>query len=486
MSDIRTRIPPSPTGPPHVGTAYVALFSIAFARKHGGKVVLRIEDTDQGRSRPEHETAIMEGLRWLGLDWDEGPDVGGPCGPYRQSERGEIYKKHVETLLSSGHAYPCFCTAERLDKMRRDQKERGENLGYDGLCREVPPEEASGRRERGEPHVIRLKMPREGTTTVPDLLRSANPPSFQNETMDDQVLLKSDGMPTYHLANVVDDHLMGISHVIRAEEWISSTPKHIVLYEAFGWEAPVFCHLPLLRNQDKSKISKRRNPTSLEFYRRAGFLPEALLNFLALMGWTMPDGSEIFSFDQFCDAFELDQVTLGGPVFNMEKLRWLNGKYIREVLSPEELLERIASMDCLRPEYLERLVPMARERMDTLSEFFRVAHPFLVDKVEPDPADLIPEKGNKTDTLKALKASLKLLASSEPWTRERLEADLRAQAETMGCKIGDLFMPIRVSVSGGTQSPPLFEMMEALGRDLCLQRLREASDLLNAWRPPAP
>jgi len=484
MSTVRTRIPPSPTGPPHVGTAYVALFSIAFARKHGGKVVLRIEDTDQRRSRPEHERAIMEGLRWLGLTWDEGPDMGGPNGPYRQSERGEIYREHVETLISSGHAYPCFCTAERLEKMRQEQKKQGQNFGYDGLCRQLTPEEAQTRRKSGESHVVRLKMPRQGMTVVPDLLRSTNPPSFQNETMDDQVLLKSDGMPTYHLANVVDDHLMGISHVIRAEEWISSTPKHLVLYEAFGWKIPVFCHLPLLRNQDKSKISKRRNPTSLEFYRRAGFLPEALLNFLALMGWTMPDGSEVFSFDQFCEVFELDQVTLGGPVFNMDKLRWLNGKYIREVLSPEELLKRVSGMDCLQSEYLERLLPMARERMETLSEFFQVAHPFLVDRVHPELSDLIPKKGNKKDTLKALKATLKLLASTDPWTREKLETELRAQAESMQCKTGDLFMPIRVSVSGSRQSPPLFEMMEALGRDLCLQRLREAMDRLHAWRPP--
>jgi len=464
----------------------VALFSVAFARKHGGKVILRIEDTDQQRSRPEHELAIMDGLHWLGLNWDEGPDVGGPFGPYRQSERSLIYREHVDRLLSSGHAYPCFCTPERLADMREIQKARGEDIGYDGHCREIPMEAGLNRIRSGEPHVVRLRMPREGTTIVPDLLRSQDPPVFRNETMDDQVLLKSDGLPTYHLANVVDDHLMEISHVIRAEEWISSTPKHLRLYSAFGWTPPVFCHLPLLRNQDKSKISKRRNPTSLEFYRRAGFLPEALLNFLALMGWNMPDGSEIFSLDRFMEVFELDKVSLGGPVFNMDKLRWLNGKYIREVLSQEQLLERLLEMHCLKKDYIELLVPMARERMDTLAGFFQVVQPFLVDKVSLDPANLIPKKGNKPETLKALKAALQLLVSVEPWTRGTLEEECRSLAESMRCRTGDLFMPIRVSVSGSNQSPPLFEMMEVLGRDLCLQRLREALEALQSWRPPQP
>ena len=279
---------------PHVGTAYVALFNYAWARKNGGQFILRIEDTDRERSNRASERMIFEALHWLGLAWDEGPDVGGPCGPYRQSERFEIYREHAERLVAAGSAYPCFCTKERLDALREAQRKAkvAHALGYDGHCRAIPPEEGRRRREAGEPHVIRLAMPREGETVVADLLRGEL--RFDNTLIDDQVLIKSDGYPTYHLANVVDDHLMGITHVIRAEEWISSLPKHAVLYRAFGWEPPVFCHLPLLRNTDKSKISKRKNPVSLNYYRRAGYLPEALLNFLALQGWAIAEDREEF------------------------------------------------------------------------------------------------------------------------------------------------------------------------------------------------
>jgi glutamyl-tRNA synthetase len=327
-STVCTRIAPSPTGDPHVGTAYVALFNYALAKKHGGRFVLRIEDTDRQRSNVESEEMIYEALRWLGLEWDEGPDKGGPQGPYRQSERSEIYREHVEQLVASGDAYPCFCTRERLEELRAHQKAEKLQFGYDGLCRSIPPEEAAARRAAGEEHVIRLAMPDRGDVTITDELRG--PITFDWGQIDDQVLLKSDGFPTYHLANVVDDHLMGITHIIRAEEWISSLPKHVRLYEAFGWAPPVFCHLPLLRNADKSKISKRKNPVSLNHYRRAGYLPEAVLNYLALMGWTMPDERELFGLDEFVEAFTLDRISLGGPVFDVEKLTWLNGKVIRE------------------------------------------------------------------------------------------------------------------------------------------------------------
>ncbi|MEJ2189476.1 MAG: glutamate--tRNA ligase, partial [Acidobacteriota bacterium] len=324
---VRTRIAPSPTGDPHVGTAYVALFNLAFARQHGGQFILRIEDTDRVRSDAASEAMIFDALRWLGLEWDEGPDVGGPHGPYRQSERAEIYREHAERLVASGDAYPCFCTKERLDALRAEQREKKLAFGYDGHCRSIPPEEAERRRKAGEAHVIRLAMPREGESVVRDLLRGVI--RFPNEQIDDQVLLKSDGFPTYHLANVVDDHLMEVSHVIRAEEWISSLPKHVRLYGAFGWDEPVFCHLPLLRNADRSKISKRKNPVSLNYYRRAGYLPEAMLNYLALMGWTLPDEREEFTLEEFIDAFDLGRVSLGGPVFDLDKLTWLNGRWIR-------------------------------------------------------------------------------------------------------------------------------------------------------------
>src|SRR5881628_453695 len=270
---VRTRIAPSPTGDPHVGTAYVALFNYAWARRNGGRFVLRIEDTDRQRSHPASERMIFEALRWLGLTWDEGPDVGGAHGPYRQSERTEFYRRHAEELLRRGGAYLCFCTPERLEALRAEQREKKLPSGYDGRCRSLPPEEARRRRAAGEAHVVRLAMPSEDSMVVADLLRGDI--RFERPQMDDQVLLKSDGFPTYHLANVVDDHLMGITHVIRAEEWLSSLPKHVQLYRAFEWEMPVFCHLPLLRNADRSKISKRRNPVSLNHYRRAGYLPEA-------------------------------------------------------------------------------------------------------------------------------------------------------------------------------------------------------------------
>ena len=288
---VRTRIAPSPTGDPHVGTAYVALFNMAFAHSQGGQFLLRIEDTDQARSTPESEKAILDALHWLGLDWDEGPDNGGSKGPYRQSERSDIYREHANKLLDSGHAFRCFCTAERLDELRVTQMENKQQLGYDGHCMHLSEEEVAARVAKGESHVVRMQVPREGQCTFNDMLRGEI--SIDWAQIDLQILLKADGMPTYHLANVVDDHLMEISHVIRGEEWINSAPKHILLYQYFGWDAPVFCHLPLLRNVDKSKLSKRKNPTSILYYQRMGYLPEALLNYLGRMGWSMPTWTEI-------------------------------------------------------------------------------------------------------------------------------------------------------------------------------------------------
>jgi glutamyl-tRNA synthetase len=336
---VRTRIAPSPTGDPHVGTAYVALFNYALARKHGGQFILRIEDTDRQRSHPASEQMIFEALNWLGLKWDEGPDIGGPHGPYRQSERSAIYREHAAKLVDQGAAYPCFCTAERLEALRAEQKaHKAAIMGYDRHCRRIEPAEARRRSAAGEAHVIRLAMPEDDAMVVSDLLRGEV--RFERPQMDDQVLLKSDGFPTYHLANVVDDHLMEISHVIRAEEWLSSLPKHVQLYRSFGWEAPIFCHLPLLRNADRSKISKRKNPVSLNHYRRAGFLPEALLNFLALMGFAMSDEREEFTLDELVAEFALERIALGGPVFDTEKLAWLNGKYLRR-MAADQLIARL-------------------------------------------------------------------------------------------------------------------------------------------------
>ena len=328
----RVRIAPSPTGDPHVGTAYIGLFNYAFARKHGGKFILRIEDTDQERSTRASETSILAALRWLGLDWDEGPDVGGEFGPYRQSERLEIYAKEVETLLAKGRAYRCFCTRERLDALRVEQRASKGRLGYDGHCRHLPADEVARRLDEGEASVVRLRVPDEGETSFVDELRGTV--RFQNTEIDDQVILKSDGFPTYHLANVVDDHHMGITHVIRGEEWITSTPKHVQLYEAFGWEAPQWVHLGLLRNQDKSKLSKRKNPVSIFYYRDLGYLPSTFLNFLGTLGFSMGGDVERFTLDEMIEAFDWSRVSAGGPVFDPVKLSAFSGEDISPVPAP--------------------------------------------------------------------------------------------------------------------------------------------------------
>ena len=478
---IRTRIAPSPTGDPHVGTAYVALFNRALARKHGGQFILRIEDTDRQRSHPASERMIFEALRWLGLDWDEGPDVGGPFGPYRQSERSAIYREHSELLVERGAAYPCFCTAERLAALREEQKRaKAAVMGYDGLCRRLDPAEAARRRAAGEAHVVRLAMPEADSMTVADLLRGEV--RFERPQMDDQVLLKSDGFPTYHLANVVDDHLMQVSHVVRAEEWLSSLPKHVQLYRAFGWQAPVFCHLPLLRNADKSKISKRKNPVSLNHYRRAGFFPEALLNFLALMGFSMPGGREEFTLDEFTREFELEKITLGGPVFDLEKLTWLNGRYLR-ALTPDDLIGRLQG-HLLSPEYLSAVLALVRERIDTLEGFFDYAAFFFAGEIAYDAAALqalVPKGRAPGEVAKALEVLVENRVDTQlEWSAASIEEGLKAFAEGSGWAPKDVFMAVRVAVTGRTATPPLFETMAVLGKELCRRRLRRAAAALKA------
>ncbi|MBD3277230.1 MAG: glutamate--tRNA ligase, partial [Candidatus Aegiribacteria sp.] len=311
-SEVRTRLAPSPTGDPHVGTAYQALFGYVWAKKNNGSFVLRIEDTDRERSSEESEEAIIDSLRWLGLEWDEGPDIGGPYGPYRQSQRLEIYHEHINSLVAQGKAYPCFCSRERLAEVRKERQKSGAARGYDRKCREIPPDEARKRVEAGEPFTVRMKVPLEGDCVFEDLLRGEIRKDWAS--IDDQVIMKVDGFPTYHLAVVVDDHLMKISHIIRGEEWINSVPKHVLLYEFFQWEPPVFCHLPLLRNKDKSKLSKRKNPVSIDWYRNSGILPEALLNFVGMMGWHISEDREKFSLQEMIDNFKLQDISLGGPV----------------------------------------------------------------------------------------------------------------------------------------------------------------------------
>lgn len=472
---IRVRIGPSPTGEPHVGTAYIALFNRAFATQHGGSFVLRIEDTDQTRSRPEWEHDIMKALRWLGLGWDEGPDVGGPVGPYRQSERRAIYAEHVERLLETGHAYRCYATKDELDALRRAQIARKETPRYDRRHRDLSPAEEARFRAEGRPAVVRMKMPLDGTTTFHDQLRGAT--VFDNAQIDDQVLMKSDGLPTYHLANVVDDHLMGITHVIRAEEWISSTPKHVVLYAMFGWQPPKFVHMPLLRNKDTSKISKRKNPVSILDYQQRGFLPEALVNFLAQQGFTMPDGREVFTFEEFAQALDLDRITLGGPVFDLEKLTWLNGKHLRERTSDDAwitlLREQVFSEELLR-----KLVPLYRERIDVAEDFIPKADYFFRGEVPLDLELLRPKKRTLQELKQALEAYAERIDQQVAFTAEHLEALSRAFVDEAGWKPRDFFMPLRVAVTGRKASPPLFDVMSVLGRARVRRRLKAANDLL--------
>ncbi|MEM6860635.1 MAG: glutamate--tRNA ligase [Myxococcota bacterium] len=474
---VRVRIGPSPTGEPHVGTAYIALFNLAFARQQGGQFVLRLEDTDQERSRAEWERQILEGLGWLGLTWDEGPDVGGPYGPYRQSERLDIYRAHVDQLLATGHAYRCFATKEELETLRAEQKAAGRSLGYDRRSRDLSETTIQAELAAGKPYVVRMKAPLEGKVLVEDRLRG--PVEFDAAQVDDQILLKSDGYPTYHLANVVDDHLMEISHVIRAEEWISSTPKHVLLYQAFGWKPPIFIHMPLLRNADKSKISKRKNPVSLLDYRQRGFHPRAVVNFLAQLGFTMPDQRELFDFDEFVLALDWDRVILGGPTFDLDKFSWLNGKWFRERMSSEELT------DFLRDELFSRdriaaLVPMMKERIDVGEQFIPGTDYFFRGEVELPIELLRPKRHGLAELAKVLETALEAFEHHTPFEAGSLEALGRQVAEEAGWKAGELFMPLRVALTGRKASPPLFNVMVVLGRALMRRRLRSAIDLAKA------
>ncbi|MGH7162960.1 MAG: glutamate--tRNA ligase [Planctomycetota bacterium] len=472
------RVAPSPTGDPHVGTAYVSLFNMALRRKRGGRFVLRIDDTDRERYRADSEAAIVRELAWLGLEWDEGPDVGGPHAPYRQSERTHLYRQASEELLRKGAAYRCDCTPERLDHVRERQKERKEQPRYDGHCRDRAV-------KADVPHVARLKVPREGETTFKDRLR--DPITIANRTIDDQVLLKSDGFPTYHLATVVDDHVMGVTHVLRAEEWINSTPKHVLLYRAFGWPLPEYYHLPLLRNPDKSKISKRKNPTSITWYRENGFLPEAILNFLALMGFSLGDDREEFSLEQFVAAFDPDAIKTSAPVFDLAKLEWLNGVYVRK-MTPADLAARLGAVSAhaagADPALVGRVLPLVQERMKRLTEFDELAGFFFADDVKPPHDELIPAQRTDTNTAAVLRLARQVIARSRALEPKSLEEELRALAREVDWKPKELFMSLRVAVTGRTVTPPLIESMCVLGRPECIERIDAAIDVLGSPENP--
>jgi glutamyl-tRNA synthetase len=486
---IRVRIAPSPTGDPHVGTAYIGLINFIYARQRGGQFILRIEDTDRARFVATSEQMIFDALKWVGLTWDEGPDVGGPFGPYRQSERTQIYRDHAEILLENGTAYRCFCTPEELEASRKQQMAAKLPPRYAGTCRNLSPAVVETNLAESKEYVVRMKVPLEGSTTFRDELRGDI--TFEHTNVDDQVLMKSDGFPTYHLANVVDDHLMLITDVIRAEEWISSTPKHVLLYQAFGWPAPRFWHMPLLRNLDKSKISKRKNPVSLVFYRQAGYLPEAVINFLGLMGGGMSDAgnpetaavgaapsgmpseADIFSLEDMLARFRVDKIRLGGPVFDLTKLKWLNGEYLRRI-TPEDFYSRLRST-ILSDDYLKHIAVLIQARIETLGQFGDLTHFFFAEDVLPTEAVFLPKKRTLEETLAFAAEQLTVLEATE-WSVAALEPALKALGEAHTWSVKENFMLLRAIITGSTMSPPLLESLIVFGKPRTLDRMRRFLD----------
>jgi glutamyl-tRNA synthetase len=473
---VRTRIAPSPTGDPHVGTAYIALFNMCFARAHGGQFLLRIEDTDQVRSTPESEQAILDSLRWLGLEWDEGPDVGGEHGAYRQSERMELYGKYARQLVDEGKAFVCYRTTQELNDLREARRAAGTSTALKPSDLQLRAEEVAKRRDAGDAYVIRMMVPEEeGACAVDDMLRGTI--ELDWSMVDAQILLKSDGMPTYHLANVVDDHLMGITHVLRGEEWINSAPKHKLLYEYFGWDMPQLCHLPLLRNPDKSKLSKRKNPTSILYYQRMGFLPEALLNYLGRMGWSMPDEREKFSLQDMMSQFDVQRVSLGGPIFDVEKLSWLNGMWIREDLDERQLANRLVEW-AYNESSLMKVLPHAQKRMETLSDFAPLAS-FLVSGTLPiTEASFAGLKGKSDNIVKGMQFALWRLEAQRHWTRDNIWDDLKAIADALGVKVKDFLAPLFVAIAGSSASFSVVDSMELLGPDMSRARIRHAIEVM--------
>ena len=480
MQEKRTRIAPSPTGIAHIGTAWQALFNLALARQSGGQFVIRIEDTDRKRFVPEAEALIYEGLAWLGIPYDEGGVKGGPFEPYHQSDRLDIYQEYAQKLIDNGWAYYCFATPEELEQMRKDQIARGELPRYDGRWRDADPAEVKKRLDNGDKHVIRLKVPKGRVIGWHDLIRGDV--EFQSDLIDDQILMKSDGFPTYHLAVVIDDHLMQITHVLRGEEWISSTPKHLLLYEAFGWEPPEFAHMPLIRNTDKSKISKRKNDVSILSYREKGYLPEAVINFIALLGWSHPEGKEVFSLEEFLQVASLNRVQKTGPIFDVERLNWYNGYYIRKMVEEKGLAElgrklmAYGFVDFDFPmDVLEEVLALVYERMVTLADFAELTD-FFWHEVEVDPKLLL----KKADaTLVKMQLSLtKAFLETIAWKTENIEQAIRGLCEQKEYKKSQYFMMLRVAITGKTATPPLFETMAVIGHDEVLARINKAIKLV--------
>jgi glutamyl-tRNA synthetase len=478
---VRVRYAPSPTGFPHVGNIRTALFNWLFARHHGGSFIVRIEDTDVTRRVKGAVKAILDGLRWLGLDWDEGPEVGGKYGPYVQSERLELYKEAAERLVSQGDAYYCFCSPERLAEMRAEQVRRKQPPGYDRRCRDLTQKERAQKEAEGITPVVRFKTPLDRQTKFHDLIRGEV--VFDNTTIDDFVLLKSDGYPTYHLANVVDDHLMEISHVLRAEEWLSSTPRHLLLYRALGFAPPQFAHLPMILGTDRSKLSKRHGAVSITEYREQGYLPEAMVNFLALLGWSLDDRTEILSRQQLIYNFSLERISRTAAIFNRDKLNWMNGVYIRNLTADEffEAVQPYLMMDIAAGEalissekYVRDILPLVQERARTLAEVTELTQFFFIDELDYETGLLIGEKMSHESAVEALKVVQQRLSQLTAFDAESLEGVLRPLAAELELKTGQLFGMLRVAVTGRTAAPPLFQTMAVLGKERCLRRIETA------------
>jgi len=487
---VRVRYAPSPTGLQHVGSVRTALFNYLFARSRGGAFVLRIEDTDRGRLRADAMQDVYDTFRWLGVSWDEGPDKGGPYGPYVQSERSAIYRQKTDELLAKGEAYKCFCSPERLEKLREEQAARkAERTGYDRHCRGLAAAQVAELRAQGRPFVVRLKVPTEGTTTCHDqLLGDITVPN--EDISPDPVLLKSDGYPTYHLANVVDDHHMGITHVMRAQEWIPSAPLHIIMYEAFGWQAPQLCHLPMVMGSDGHKLSKRHGATSVDEFRKKGYLKEALLNYIAMLGCSYEDGRDLYSLEDLARLFKIEHINKAPAVFDYVKLEWFNGQYIRtyDDTGLAGLIEPVLSEAKLigtPPSAAERAIvlaaaPLVRERLKFTTDAAESLSFLFTEPAVPPVTEMLPKKLDAATTAGVLEAARGLLVQVGVADHDTIEAAFRQKAEEMGRKLGDLLMPLRLAVTGTKVSPPLFESIRVLGVDKALPRIDRALNALKS------
>ncbi|HEX5691917.1 MAG TPA: glutamate--tRNA ligase, partial [Roseiflexaceae bacterium] len=485
---VRVRFAPSPTGFLHIGGVRTALFNWLFARHYGGQFLLRVEDTDEKRFVPGAADDMMASLRWVGIEWDEGPDIGGPHAPYVQSQRNDlgIYKTYADQLLESGNAYMSFTTEAELEQMRAEAAERGvKSFRFRGPERDWTLDQMREIAAEGKPHTIRLKTPLEGTTSFSDLVRGGDQITVQNSELQDIVLIKSTGMPVYHMAHLVDDHLMGITHVMRSEEWVPSTPYHVVLYGALGWEVPFFAHVPaVLRPDGRGKLSKRKDDVATNRFWERGYLPEAMFNYLALQGWSFDDHTEIMSRDEVVERFTIDRVQASPARWNPDKLKDMNGLYIRKLTVPE-VAARIAPYLSTAGlignppsegelAYVEQLTPLIHERLEELGEAPDLLAFFFEDVSHADPAQLVPKKMDAATTADALAAAGERLDNLEEWTEAQVEAELRALVEELGLKAGQLFGALRVAVTGRTVAPPLFETLVALGKDRALARIAAA------------